>query len=59
VNRHAELADIEAQTAAHNAALRAEQAAAAPEPTPGTYYIGNEPHDVPDARDLAEMETWR
>ena len=59
MNRHAELADIEAQTAAHNAALRAEHAAAAPEPTAGIYYIGNEPYDVPTARDLAEMETWR
>ena len=58
MNRRAELLDAERQTADHNAAQRAEHTAAA-EPTPGVFWIGNEPLDVPDARDLAEMETWR
>ena len=58
MNARAYLLDIERQVADHNAAQRAEHTAAA-EPTPGVFWIGNEPHIVPDARDLAEMETWR
>lgn len=55
------LLDLEAQTAAHNAAQRAEHTAAADDPLDYRWIggVAYDPIDVPDARDLAEMEGWR
>lgn len=54
------LLDLEAQVAAHNAAQRAEHTAAAPDPLDYRWIggVAYDPIDVPDARDVAEMERW-
>ncbi|HET7327159.1 MAG TPA: hypothetical protein VFJ14_07705 [Nocardioidaceae bacterium] len=54
-----ELLDLEAQTAAHNAAQRAEHTAAADDD--GARWIAGRwwtAEEMPDARDVAEMERW-